>query len=161
MAIYKSEERQAVRPLGLSQTFFKVVHKEVMSQNKTALRQFLEPQQLIMSPAGAPKIVLTVEAVLKARPDFVCYSIDIKNAYNEISRKAIIDVFEAEPSLRHLAQFMAVTLAPYGALETGGKVYGESGDGVVQGSSEATAAFSAGLQPDLVELDRRLKQGSY
>ena len=159
IAIYKTEEQDAVRPLGLGHTFFKVIHKEIISSNKQVLRQYLEPQQLILSPAGAPKIVFTVDAVLRARPDFVCYTIDIRNAFNEISRAAIMEVLEAEPSLRHLAQFMGVTMAPHNALESGGRIYGEAGDGVIQGSAEAQANFCAGIQPDVNKLDAACRMG--
>ena len=117
------------------------------------------PQQLIMSKAGAAKLVFTVRGVLEAKPDFVCASLDIKNAYNEMSKVAVVEVFEGEESLRHMAQFVAVTRASTKALEAGGKEWGKANEGETQGLSDATAAFSTGLQPSLVKLDRECRAG--
>ena len=58
--------------------------------------------------------------------------LDIKNAFNENARRAIIDALESEPSLKHLALFAAITLAPYSGLETGGRQWGESVEGTTQ-----------------------------
>ena len=112
-----------------------------------------------MSAAGAAKLVFTVRGVLEAKREFVCVSLDIKNAYNEISKTAVVEVFEEEESLRHMAQFVAVTRASTKVLEAGGKVWGQAREGETQGLSDATAAFSTGLQPSLVALDAECRAG--
>ena len=90
-------------------------------------QEHLKPQQLILSPAGAPKLVFSVRGLLEARPDLVCISIDIRNCYNEILRAACIEAFEAAEELRHLTQFFGTTLASPSALEAGGRGRGGSG----------------------------------
>ena len=55
VALYKTTDQDTVRPLGLVHTLFKVLHREAINQNKSAFTDFFEPQQLIMSPAGATK----------------------------------------------------------------------------------------------------------
>ena len=87
--------------LGLNSIFRKISTKE-------EVRTFLEPQQLGMSVAGAQKFVISVRSLLNHRQDFICVKIDFRNAYNELSRRAIIDAFVDEPTLRHLAHFCAV-----------------------------------------------------
>ena len=96
---------------------------------------------------------------LESHRDFVCFRIDLRNAFNEISRRAVLDVLASEPSLSHLVSFAALMLAPEAALETGGKVWGKTSEGLVQGDTPSGDLFAIGLQPDLVELDRACRQG--
>ena len=103
--------------------------------------------------------MFTVRALLEEKPDFVCLKLDLLNAFNEEARAAMIEVFESEPSLRHLAQFFGITLAPVCFLEAGGVVWGETGEGATQGSPCATSAFTVGLQPSLVQLDLACQEG--
>ena len=132
VAPYKDEDHEAVRPLGLRNSLIKVFHKEPMVQNKTELREFLEPVQLGLSKAGAALLTRSVSGILHSFRNFICFRIDLKNAFNEMSRRAIMDVIAEEPSISHLETFVAAISAPIVALETGGKRWGESGDGVAQ-----------------------------
>ena len=56
-------------------------------------------------------------------------------------------------SLRHLAWHAALSLAPYGELESKGTVWGQSQDGTTQGDPEAGAYFAVGWHPQLRQLD--------
>jgi hypothetical protein len=106
--------------------------------------------------------VFTVRGVLEARRDFIAVPVDLDNAFNEMSRAATVEVFEAEESLRHMAQFFGVTLAPTFPLEAGGQLWESRhgmAEGGAQGSPDAGAAFSVGLQPSLVRLDRACRAG--
>ena len=76
-----------------------------------------------------------------------------------MSRRAVLDVLASEPSLSHLVSFSALMLAPEPALETGGKVWGKTSEGLVQGDTPSGDLFAIGLQPDLVELDRACRHG--
>ena len=159
VALYKTGEQEAVRPLGLKHPLVKTIHREVIKQNRAALQKYLEPQQISLSSAGASKLVISVRAQLEERRDFICMKLDLKNAFNEMSRAAIVEAFEAEPSLRHLAAFYGITLAPTTALEAGGIVFGEGGEGEAQGDPKAGAGFCVGLQPSLVKLDSDCREG--
>ena len=83
--------------------------------------------------------------------------IDFHNAYNEMSRGAIIEAFAAEPTLRHLAHVCAVTLAPFSGLEAGGQLWGEGGEEATQGDPAASMEFCVGLQQFLVLLNTACK----
>ena len=157
--IFKTAEQTSARPLGLRTPLLKEFHRAVVSQNKQEVRTFLEPQQLGMSVAGAQKLVTSVRALLNHRRDFICVKIDFRNAYNEMSRRAIIEAFVEEPTLRHLAHFCAVTLAPFSGLEAGGQLWGEGGEGATQGDPAASMEFCVGLQRFLVLLDTACKAG--
>ena len=159
VALYKNEEQVAARPLGLRHPLLKVLSREVVAQNRTPLRKYLEPQQLVMAPAGAAKLIFSVRAALEAHPDWVCVPLDLDNAYNAMARAACVENLEAELSLQHLAQFFATTLAPTFPLEAKGKVWGESGEGMAQGMPDSTAGFAVGLQPLLVKLDQEVRAG--
>ena len=92
VALYKSAEKVYVRPIGLRNSLVKMFHREVMSQCKTELRQYLEPVQLGMSLAGAAKLVFSVGGAIRANREQICIKIDLKNAFNECSKTAIIKV---------------------------------------------------------------------
>ena len=83
----------------------------------------------------------------------------MRNAYNEQSRRACIDAFTEEPTLRHLAHFCAVTLAPVNGLESGGCQWGEAAEGDTQGDSAASMRFCVALHPSLRRLDAACSAG--
>ena len=159
VALFKTDRRDDVRPLGLRNSLVKVIHREVVRQSKAEIKEFLEPVQLGMSQAGAAKLVLSVGGAVRHRKDFVCCRIDLANAFNEISRASFIEVLEAEPSLSHLAGFAGLVLTPRVMLEAGGEVWGESEEGVAQGDPKSGAFFCLGLQPSLLQLNQECSVG--
>ena len=90
---------------------------------------------------------------MEANPEFVMVKCDIQNAFNSISRAKVLKVLEEEDSLRHLVHHTALSLAPEGTLETGGKVWGKAANGTTQGDPEAGGHFCVGWQPEVVEVD--------
>ena len=44
--LYKTAQQVDVRPLGVRHSLMRVFHREVVTQNKQEVREFLEPQQL-------------------------------------------------------------------------------------------------------------------
>ena len=120
--------------------------------------KYLGPQQLAMSEAGAAKLVNTVRMLAEERKDFIVVKLDIRNAFNEVSRAAITETLQEEPSLSHLAWFATVVLAPVSGLETGGKLWGETAEGGVQGDPESGPFFCVTIQKDVVKADSRLKE---
>ena len=57
VALYKTEDLEAVRPLGLKHPLIKTFHKLVINQSRVELKDYLEPQQVALSPAGAANSV--------------------------------------------------------------------------------------------------------
>ena len=52
-----------------------------------------------MSVSGGGKLVYSIRMLSEERRDFVVVKIDMKNAFNEVSRASIIEALEEEPSL--------------------------------------------------------------
>ena len=106
--------------------------------------------------AGAAKFVLSVGG---ANRDHICVKIDAKNAFNECSKAAILEVLEAEESLVHLTSFAAAVLAPDVILESGGESWGIAEEGVVQGDIPSGAFFCVAQQTALIRLNQECQQG--
>ena len=53
-------EEGVVRPIGIRNPLVRLFHKEVVAQNKAALMDCLEPEQLAMSLAGGGKLVYSI-----------------------------------------------------------------------------------------------------
>ena len=159
--LFKTDEKDAskLRPIGVKGALPRVFHKTVARRNRPTLRRYLEPQQLCCTPAGGHKLVHSVRMLMEANRGWVCTKLDFENAHNTISRASIVEVAEAEPALRHLAQYLGASLAPPSALEVKGRVVGEAGDGLNQGDGFASGAFAIGLQPDVQRVDQELVQG--
>ena len=127
--LFKTEQQNTLRPVGVRNPLLKIWHREVVLQNKSELKSFLEPQQISSSEAGAAKLVMAVRSLIELNRDWIVLKLDLTNAFNENARRAVIEVLEDEPTLKHLAWFAAVVLAPYSGLETGGRRWGETGEG--------------------------------
>ena len=46
-----------IRPVGIKNSIVRVLHKEVVKDNRGALGDYLKPQQLVLAPGGAAKLV--------------------------------------------------------------------------------------------------------
>ena len=123
--------------------------------NRPVLARFFEPQ-LALSVGGATKLVNSVRMLIEANPNFVVVKGDIQNAFNSVSRSKILKVLNEEESLKHLVWHAALSLSSPSALETGGKVWGEACEGVVQGDPESGSYFSVAWHPHIRDLDRQM-----
>ena len=111
VAPYKDSSQEAVRPLGLKNSLTKLFNKEVMVQSKPELREFLEPVQVGLSVAGAALLTRSVSGVMHTYRDFICFRLDLKNAFNEMSRRAVLDVLNQEES-RNFRSCYLVSCSP-------------------------------------------------
>ena len=152
--LHKTRERQSLRPVGVMTPLIRTLHSMVIRENRMALTAFLEPQQLCLSLSGGHKQVNSVRMLLEENPTFVCFKMDLRNAHNEVSRAAIVEELEAEPTLRHLAWHAATVLAPNHGLEIGGIKWGVQEEGERQGDSKASAEFAVAVHRDVKEADR-------
>jgi hypothetical protein len=92
----------------------------------------------------------------EAKPDFIVVKLNIKNAFNSVSRSKILNVLEGEESLKHLELHAALTLASPNSLESGGTVGGQAKEGGTQGNPEAGSWFCVAWHHQIRELDREL-----
>ena len=145
-----------LRPVGVKPSVIRTLHKRVVRGNRSVLTDFLEPQQMALSVAGGAKLVHSLRMMLEHRRDFTAVKLDIRNAHNEVSRASILEAFDREPSLRHLAWHVATCLSPHTNLESGGRLWGETGEGHSQGDPEAGACFCVAWHQEVRDLDARL-----
>ena len=156
--LFKTSEQDPnkVRPVGIQSSLRRVLDKEVVRANKPALTEYLEPEQLCLSQGGAQKLVHSVRMMAEANPDFQIITLDMENAHNTVSKKAVIQGLEDIPSLWHMAWHMATSLASFQSLESGGEEWGECEDGVTQGGPQAGGRFSVAWHKDVRALHARL-----
>ena len=154
--LFKTIERETVRPVGVRNPIIRTLHSRVIRDNRTAFTAFLEPQQLALSEAGGHKLVHQVRMAMEENREWVVAKVDVRNAHNEIWRSAIITALEAEPTLQHLAWFATVVLTPRTGLETGGEQWGVQGEGETQGDPKASAFFATAIQKAVRQFDTDL-----
>lgn len=159
VGLFKTAERnpEKLRPIGMRNPFIKTIHKETISQNRHIFKEYLEPQQLGMSVGGAAKLVHSVRMTLEKNPSFICVKLDFKNAFNEISRARVVEALEEEESLRHLAQFAGILLAPVSGLESGGEFWGEAQEGTTQGDPLSGPFFCVSIHKEVRKADYSLQ----
>ena len=95
---------------------------------------------------------------LEANPDFIWVKLDLKNAFNQIARAAIVENLLSTPVLQHVAWFEASVLAPESGLQVKGALWGTAAEGETQGDPKASFMFNVGIQPQLRLLDTTLAQ---
>ena len=158
--LFKTSQRQEakLRPVGVAPSFIRTLERRATRENRPALQSYLEPQQLAMSQAGAHRLVHMVRMVMEENPGWVCCKVDVENAHSSISRAGVLETLEEVPDLRHMSWYFASTMAAATTLETGGKEWGEAGDGLVQGKPSSKAYFCVGLQPELRQVDGELRE---
>ena len=156
--LFKSAEQDpsVLHPVSVKSSFLRVLHRLVVRANTGALRDYLEPCQVALMPGGGAVLVQTVRMMLELRPDFVCVALDVRNAHNKISRRTVVEELEKVPGLRHLAQHAACCLAAHHTLESGGTAFGEAGQGLTQGDSEASGLYCVGWHRHVCRLHNRL-----
>ena len=155
--LFKTEQKNTLRPVGVRNPLLKLWHRQVVIQNKQELKRYMEPQQIACTEAGAGKLVMSVRSLIELKRDFVVAKLDLKNAFNENARSAVIEALEEEPTLKHLAWFAATVLAPYSGLETGGRRWGETGEGGTQGAPESAPLFCVAIQRAVRRMDARCR----
>ena len=84
-SVFKSAEQESVRPLGLRNPLLKTFHRIVSMANRSVVREYVEPQQVVLSEGGAGLLVSAVRESLEVKKnnDWGCIKLHIQNAYNE------------------------------------------------------------------------------
>ena len=84
VALYKTAEQTAVQPLRLRNPLLKTWHRMVSRGNRSAIRDNVEPQQVVLSQGGGGLLVSSPRGSLQLKKgdDWVCLILDISNAFN-------------------------------------------------------------------------------
>ena len=95
----------------------------------------------------------SVRMLAEDKKDFIVVKLDIKNAFNEVSRAAILETLESEPSLRHMVYLAASVLSPSSGLESKGIKWRETAEGTTQGDPLSSPLFCVAWHAHVRELD--------
>ena len=154
------EEEPDGRPVGMGDLLRRLIEKAVVRAHADAYREFFWPQQAGLGVRGGAGLIVTaVRELLRRNPSFIVVRLDLKNAYNEMQRKAMLDAVERNPSLRHLYQLLYATMYHRSRVYLGDantRANFDSAEGGQQGSPPVSAAFCAAIHPALVALDEAL-----
>ena len=111
-------------------------------------------------PSGISLLVCGIRTILELHPHWVVVRLDLRNAYNEVSRAAIYRALVADPRLQALARLFYATHSgsPAIYLAAPGQPVADftSDEGAQQGDALASAGFCAALHPAVREVDEKL-----
>ena len=145
-----------VRPVAIGEAERRVFDRAVMIDNLDALVDYLEPLQFMVGVRGGDsKLVHGLRMTMKAHPDWVFVQLDLKNAFNEIKREAVLQAFMAVLTLSHLVPFLRAVLAPEGPILMGEHEQ-PSAEGLQKGKVWGTACFCVGIHADVTQLSSDL-----
>ena len=150
-----------VRPLGLGECLRRAIHTTVVRDHHDTFEKHFWPQQVAVGVSGGLSLlVLGVRLMLEVRPDFIVVKLDLRNAYNEVKRAAVLRALQGSASLRSLAPLFYATHAQPAKihLSTAGMPAADfaSEEGVHQGDALASPAFCAAIHEAVCELDLAL-----
>ena len=153
------------RPVAKGNCLRKAVNKAFLQPFKDQIIQRTSPTQYGCSvEGGGTQLTTQIQLHLQHSPDHVLVSIDIKNAYNEIKRKRILDQLWGETlSDSHVGYedfdeeafrgmyiylYKMLEVESYVGLGSGTRMVDaefKSSEGVQQGATESSALFCIGL----------------
>ena len=86
-----------VRPLGVGECLRRAIHSALVTQYKPVIGEHLWPQQIAIGiPGGMSRLFFGVRFVLEVHPEWVLVRIDLRNAHNELKRRAMLEPLAAE-----------------------------------------------------------------
>ena len=146
------------RPVQMGNVELRIIGRAVCNLHEVPLREFYEPQQLGASTDGGLDVLVhLVRMHLETHPRHVIVKLDIKNMFNEVTRAAMIRVFERHPDLRSMVPFLFATHSPKSPVfYASGKHAKPCAEGSRQGAAEAGIAASAAIQEPLESADEAL-----
>ena len=150
-----------MRPLGVGECLVRAIHSSLVSQFKPAFAEYLWPQKVAVGvPAGLSAMIYGLRLMMEVHPDWVLVKLDIRNAFNEVSRAEVVERLGLQQHLRALVPTIWATYAPASPiyLPSSGMAEAEfrSEEGMRQGDPLAAAGFCVAIHPEVQELDGAL-----
>ena len=111
-----------VRPVAVGEVTLRSILTSVTASVAPAMADVLAPQQVAVGVSGGISIMINgIRILLEQRGDFVLVKIDLKNAYNEIDRSALLRRCSEVPELAPFMQKLMAKLGPMmGGMGGGG-----------------------------------------
>ena len=141
-----------VRPVAMGEVWRRAVVSCAVGKENVAIGASYEGIQVAVGVKDAsPKLLTLIRATLEANPNFVVVKIDLKNAYNEAHRTAVLQSLLDNPTTRKFARYFHASMSPKSRMFGIGV---SSETGVQQGAPDATFEFTQVIHQDVVELHR-------
>ena len=151
------KDKQDLRPIAIGETLRRLVSKGLCKNACSSVKNYLWPIQLGVNISNGSEIAIhTLRNYcenLKLDSGKVLMKLDIKNAFNSISRKACID--EIATHIPQVQQWIDWCYSDPSRLLFGDEVI-MSEVGVQQGDPFGSLLFAMGLQPILIELKNKI-----
>ena len=142
-----------VRPIGIGHSLRRLISRCIFEPYINVFCDSTKPTQYCVGEKGGiTQCIFGMSSLLEANKDFVALSLDVENAYNETSRKAMLDATWNCPGLRPLFNFCYHSLLPESFIGLGAGTHlvnakFKSMEGSQQGCVEGPLLFSAALDP--------------
>ena len=142
---FPKEGGDDVRPIGIASVVRRLLGRVVMEGVREEFARAVAPFQFACGVRGGTDMLChTMRVLLDMHPDWVWFAWDLANAFNTVSREAVLRALEAEEGLRHLVPLFCLLHDQDGEClyrdEDGVHVIW-SCDGVVQGDPLSMALF--------------------
>jgi len=155
------------RPVVVGNAERRVHTSQTMRQFKDKFRQILWPQQAAVGVKSGLNFVTTaIRTALQQNPSFICVKVDLSNAFNAVTRAALLAAIDRHELLRPLLSLYSATLAPAAKIwmrGAGGELEEMDWtceDGSHQGCASSGAAFCLAIHPSILVADAALTRTS-
>lgn len=148
-----------VRPIAIGESSRRLLGKILVKKFAQDVRADHEPLQVgVGTPDGGIAVIHSASAFLALNPNGVLINIDIKNAFNSMSRVAMFEHYRQHPKLSSLVPILRLYY-----MRTGNLLVHDGGDGIIvhsnsgsqQGCNFGTQFWSGGFKDALVEFKKR------
>ena len=152
-----ASQNGSIRPLACGSVLRRIVAKAICRVQRDSLREAGGPRQYgISRAAGLETMHKSLSALAESHPRHVFMAFDAKNAFNSLSRCAVLRAFAGIPlGLMVSAMYGQPTQHLFwDDLGCGSRISAQRG--VDQGCPLSPALFSAAIAPALQDLENRL-----
>ena len=149
-----------LRPIAIGETLRRLIGKIIIGKVASDARQDLEPIQVgVGTPNGGVAVYHSANAFLELNPEGVLINIDLKNAFNTMSRVAMFEGLRQSPKLSNLIPLLRLFYLRKGNLilhdATGQGFIIKSNTGSQQGDNFGSTIWAEGWQDALEDFKRR------
>ena len=149
-----------VRPIAIGETLRRLLGKIIVGKVASDARQDLEPIQVgVGTPNGGVAVYHSANAFHELNPEGVLINIDLKNAFNTMSRVAMFEGLRRSPKLSNLIPLLRLFYLRKGNLilhdATGQGFIIKSNTGSQQGDNYGSLIWAEGWQDGLEDFKRR------
>ena len=144
-----------VRPIGMGNNRRRAWTGQLVEDHAHILATEMWPAQVAVGvSAGITKMVFALRAHMQAHPDHLLLKLDFSNAFNTMSRAAVLDACYRNPRWRKFYRFFWAVLSPEShirGIPTG------SAEGMQQGDTWGSACFCIGINDDVQWANNEMK----